>query len=41
MDIMGFTVVAQDGWVVKKYADGTVEQITPIQSAENSEIALD
>ncbi len=30
MQIMGYIVIAQNGWVVKKYADGRVEQIEPI-----------
>jgi len=31
MDIMGYTVIAKDGWVIKKYADGTIEKIAPIE----------
>jgi len=30
MEIMGYNVIAQNGWVVKKYADGTIEKIEPI-----------
>ena len=30
MQIMGYLVIAQDGWVVKKYADGRIERIEPI-----------
>jgi len=31
MDTMGFVVIVQDGWVVKKYADGNVEQLKKVQ----------
>lgn len=41
MEVMGFVVVAQNGWVVKKYADGTIERLTPIPSTENIKLALD
>ena len=42
MDVMGYTVVAHKGWVVKKYADGTIEKITPLATAkESSNISLD
>ena len=30
MQIMGYNVIAQGGWVVKKYADGRIEKIEPI-----------
>lgn len=30
MLIMGYTVIAKDGWIVKKYADGTIEAIEQI-----------
>jgi hypothetical protein len=30
MDAMGYTVIAHDGWIVKKYQDGSIEQISPI-----------
>lgn len=30
MQIMGHVVIAQNGWVVRKYADGTIEQIEQI-----------
>lgn len=32
MEIMGYTIIARNGWIVKKYADGrieTIEQINP------------
>ena len=31
MQIMGYTVIAKDGWIVKKYADGTIEAIEQIK----------
>jgi hypothetical protein len=30
MHIMGYNVVVMNGWVVKKYADGRVEQLNKI-----------
>jgi hypothetical protein len=30
MQIMGYTIIAQNGWIVKKYADGTTEAIERI-----------
>jgi len=42
MDVMGYTIVAHKGWVVKKYADGKIEKITPLATAkENTNINLD
>ena len=42
MQVMGYTVVAQDGWVVKKYADGAIEKISPLANQEEkSSISLD
>jgi len=42
MQVMGYTVVAHEGWVVKKYADGNIEKITPLANQEeNSNISLD
>ena len=42
MEVMGYTVVAHEGWVVKKYADGTIEKIIPLANQEeNSSISLD
>jgi hypothetical protein len=35
MDIMGYTVIAADGWVVRKYKDGTIERIEEIKSPSN------
>ena len=42
MDVMGYTVVAHNGWVVKKYADGTIEKIAPLATTKESRnISLD
>ena len=42
MQIMGYNVIAKDGWVVKIFADGTTEKITPIKSYKaGNGIALD
>ena len=42
MDIMGYNVVAQDGWVVKKHKDGTIELIEKIKTPDHSgPISLD
>ncbi len=30
MKIMGYTVIAKDGYVVKKFADGTIKKIKKI-----------
>ncbi len=30
MELMGYTIVAEDNWVVKKYRDGYTEKISPI-----------
>lgn len=30
MTVMGFTIVAQGEWIIKKYADGKVEKVTKI-----------
>ena len=34
MAIMGYVVIAKDGWVVKKYADGTIEKMTPLENED-------
>jgi len=41
MHVMGYLIVVQDGWVVKKFPDGTIERIEPIAPAENINIKLD
>jgi hypothetical protein len=34
MRVMGYNVVAKDGWVVKIFPDGTTEKISPIEQIE-------
>jgi len=34
MQIMGYNVIAKDGWVVKIFADGAIEKISPIKSVK-------
>jgi len=41
MRIMGYTVIAENGWVVRKYADGRIEKISPIEVNTNGSLALD
>ncbi|GGZ25683.1 hypothetical protein GCM10007049_17780 [Echinicola pacifica] len=42
MEINGYVVIAQDGWVVKKYKDGRIEQIKKIQhGSKNQDLILD
>jgi hypothetical protein len=42
MQIMGYTVIAHKGWVVKKYVDGRIEKISPIEPVNtNGILALD
>ncbi|HUX84077.1 MAG TPA: hypothetical protein VMV20_02505 [Chitinophagaceae bacterium] len=41
MRVMGYVIVAQDGWIVKKFADGVIERIQPITPAEILDIRLD
>lgn len=42
MKVMGYNVIAKDGWVMKMFPDGTFEKISPIES-ENTDydLALD
>jgi len=35
MAAMGYNVIAQDGWVVKKFHDGSVERIEAIKTPAN------
>jgi hypothetical protein len=35
MDTMGYNVIAHEGWVVKKYKDGTIEFIEEIKIPDN------
>lgn len=42
MQVMGYTIIAENGWVVKKYADGHIEKISPIETVNtNGTLALD
>ena len=42
MRVMGYTVVAEDGWVVKKYPDGSFEKIKNLVSQnKNIKFILD
>ena len=42
MQVMGYTVIAKRGWVVKKYANGTVERVSKINPVNRAQrIALD
>ena len=42
MQLMGYTIIADNGWVVKKYADGRIEKISPIETVNtNGTLALD
>ena len=40
MELMGYIVIAKDGWVVKKYTDGTIEKIAPIEQVNINNAAL-
>ena len=31
MNIVGYNVIAHNGWVVKKYANGRIERVTPLK----------
>ncbi|HEY2581159.1 MAG TPA: hypothetical protein VGI43_05115 [Mucilaginibacter sp.] len=33
MEIMGYVVTVKDGWIVKQYQDGKIEQIEQLQTA--------
>ena len=40
--VMGYNVIAQDGWVVKKHADGRIEPLKQIHNTKlNHKIVLD
>ena len=40
MEIMGYVVVAEDGWVVKKFKDGRIERLSELEKS-NGPHALD
>jgi hypothetical protein len=33
--VMGHNVIAKDGWIVKKYADGSFEKLQKIEGSHN------
>ena len=42
MELVGYVVVAEDGWVVKKHINGNVERIKQLETVEQPEkIILD
>ncbi len=41
MAVMGYNVVARNGWVVKLYADGKTEKLQKIDTDNNTAFALD
>ena len=42
MDTMGYNVIALNGWVVKKYKDGTIEPMEEIKTpAHSGPLSLD
>ncbi len=42
MQVMGYTVIAENGWVVKKYPDGRTERMSQIETVNtNGSLALD
>ncbi|MBT3383913.1 MAG: hypothetical protein HN778_21085 [Prolixibacteraceae bacterium] len=42
METIGYIIVARDGWIVKEYQDGTIEQIEELETANgNQELILD
>ncbi len=42
MKTMGYVVIAKDGWVVKKYADGRIEQLSKLEVVKrSSKVILD
>jgi hypothetical protein len=42
MKLMGHTVIAHEGWIVRKYKDGRIEKISRIETVNtNGTLALD
>lgn len=42
MELLGYIVVAREGWVVKEYQDGTVEKMEKIEANnKNQKLILD
>lgn len=40
MKVMGYNVIAKDGWIVKKFADGRIRRISKLQT-NNNPVVLD
>jgi hypothetical protein len=41
MEIMGYNIIAQDGWIVKKHANGVIERVSPLEPDNNNDIKFD
>jgi hypothetical protein len=42
MESNGYVIIAFEGWIVKKTADGAIEKLRPIdRSADNLQLVLD
>jgi hypothetical protein len=42
MEVMGYNVIARDGWVIKLFPDGSFEKISPIEKInQNPKLAYD
>ena len=41
IDTVGYTVIEDNGWVVKKFADGTYEKISKIEKFITNHFVLD
>jgi len=41
MEVMGYIVIAEDRWIIRKYSDGRIERIEPIIAPETTEFILD
>jgi hypothetical protein len=42
MKVMGYIVIAHRGWVVRKYQDGYIERISPLETVNaNGSLTLD
>jgi len=35
MQVMGYNVIARDGWVVKIFPDGSIEKLSPIKQVKH------
>jgi hypothetical protein len=42
MKVMGHTIIAKDGWIVKKYSNGDIEKLQKIEGSDvNQPLNLD